>query len=183
MGRFKMKKILKSLSLSIVIAFSMSTTPMLSTFNNSNVSVVEAASKKVFKTFTVNSVYTSSKKITGKGAPGATVKAYVNGSLIGSSKVSSSGSYSIKISPKKKNTKITVKISKSGYATKSKKVTVKSNSSSNSSSKNYVYANGGKYTSKIYHKKPKAHNMEGAIKMTVSQAKSKGYRACKVCWR
>lgn len=62
MGRFKMKKILKSLSLSIVIAFSMSTTPMLSTFNNSNVSVVEAASKKVFKTFTVNSVYTSSKK-------------------------------------------------------------------------------------------------------------------------
>lgn len=46
MGRFKMKKILKSLSLSIVIAFSMSTTPMLSTFNNSNVSVVEAASKK-----------------------------------------------------------------------------------------------------------------------------------------
>ena len=52
-----------------------------------------------------------------------------------------------------------------------------------SSSSKYVYANGGSYTSNIYHKTATAHNMEGAIKMTVSQAKAKGYRACKRCWR
>ncbi len=182
-----MKKIFKSLILSFAIVFTMSIAPSLSTFNTGNFSVVEAASKKTFKTFTVNSVYSSSTKITGKGTKGATVRAYVNGKQIGKSTVSSSGTYSIKISKKKKNTKITVKISKSGYATKSKTVSVKSNSSSssnsNSTSSKYVYANGGKYTSKIYHKTAKAHKMEGAIKMTVSQAKSKGYRACKTCWR
>lgn len=180
-----MKKIFKSLILSFAIVFTMSIAPSLSTFNTGNISVVEAASKKTFKTFTVNSVYSSSTKITGKGTKGATVRAYVNGKQIGKSTVSSSGSYSIKISKKKKNTKITVKISKSGYTTKSKTVTVKgsSSSSSNSTSSKYVYANGGKYTSKIYHKTAKAHKMEGAIKMTVSQAKSKGYRACKTCWR
>ena len=177
-----MKKIFKSLSLSIVIAFTMSITPLLSSFDGSNVSFIEAASKQTFKTFTVNSVYSSSTKITGKGTKGASVKAYVNGTQIGKSSVSSSGTYSIKISKKKKNTKI---ISKSSYATKSKTITVKaspSSSSGSSSSSKYVYANGGKYTSNIYHKTPKAHNMEGAIKMTVSQAKAKGYRACKRCW-
>ena len=180
-----MKKIFKSISLSIVIAFTMSITPLLSSFDGSNVSFIEAASKQTFKTFTVNSVYSSSTKITGKGTKGASVKAYVNGTQIGKSSVSSSGTYSIKISKKKKNTKITIKIIKSGYATKSKTITVKaspSSSSGSSSSSKYVYANGGKYTSNIYHKTPKAHNMEGAIKMTVSQAKAKGYRACKKCW-
>ena len=92
-----------------------------------------------------------------------------------------------KISKKKKNTKITIKMSKNGYATKSKTVTVKASSSSSSnpssSSSKYVYANGGSYTSNIYHETATAHNMEGAIKMTVSQAKAKGYRACKRCWR
>ena len=179
-----MKKILKSLALSFVIVFTMSIAPVLNSFSTESISVVEAATKKTFKTFTVNSVYSSSTKITGKGTKGATVKAYVNGKQIGKSTVSSSGSYSIKISKKKKNTKITVKISKSGYTTKSKTITVKSSSSSSSnSSSKYVYANGGKSTSKIYHKTAKAHNMEGAIKMTESQAKSKGYRACKRCWR
>ena len=176
-----MKKIFKSLSLSIVMAFTMSITPLLSSFDGSDVSFIEAASKQTFKTFTVNSVYSSSTKITGKGTKGASVKAYVNGTQIGKSSVSSSGTYSIKIS---KN-KITIKIIKSGYATKSKTITVKaspSSSSGSSSSSKYVYANGGKYTSNIYHKTPKAHNMEGAIKMTVSQAKAKGYRACKRCW-
>lgn len=181
-----MKKIFKSLTLSIVIAFTMSIAPTLSAFNTENVSVVEAASKKTFKTFTVNSVYSSSTKITGKGTKGATVKAYVSGKQIGKATVSSSGSYSVKISKRKKNTKITVKISKSGYTTKSKTITVKASSSSSgssSSSSKYVYANGGTSTSKIYHKTSKAHNMEGAIKMTQSKAKSKGYRACKRCWR
>ena len=153
-----MKKIFKSLGLSIVIAFTMSITPILSTSTSSNINVIEAASKKTFKTFTVNSVYSSSTKITGKGTKCATV-----------------------------NTKITIKMSKSGYATKSKTVTVKASSSSSSnpssSSSKYVYANGGSYTSNIYHETATAHNMEGAIKMTVSQAKAKGYRACKRCWR
>lgn len=121
-----MKKIFKSLSLSIVMAFTMSITPLLSSFDGSDVSFIEAASKQTFKTFTVNSVYSSSTKVTGKASP--------------------------------------------------------SSSSGSSSSSKYVYANGGKYTSNIYHKTPKAHNMEGAIKMTVSQAKAKGYRACKRCW-
>ena len=181
-----MKKIFKSLTLSFVIAFAMSIAPTLGAFNTETMSVVEAASKKTFKTFTVNSVYNTSTKITGKGLKGATVKAYVSGKQIGKSTVSSSGTYSIKISKKKKNTKITIKISKSGYTTRSKTITVKvrpSSSSSNSSSSKYVYANGGRSTSKIYHKTSKAHNMEGAIKMTESKAKSKGYRACKRCWR
>ena len=162
-----MKKIFKSLTLSIVIAFSMTFAPSLSILNNENISVVEAATKKIFKTFTVNSVYNSSTKIRGKGA---TVRAYVGGKQVGKTKVSSSGTYSIKISKKKKNTKITVKI-------------ISYSSSSNSSSSKYVYVNGGKSTSKIYHKTAKAHNMEGAIKMTKSKAISKGYRACKRCWR
>ena len=179
-----MKKIFKSLTLSIVIAFSMTLAPSLSILNTENVSVIEAATKKTFKTFTVNSVYNSSTKISGKGTKGATIKAYVGSKQVGKSTVSSSGNYSIKISKKKKNTKITVKISKSNYTTKSKTITVKSSSSSSSSSSSkYVYANGGHSTSNIYHKTAKAHNMEGAIKMTESKAKSKGYRACKRCWR
>ena len=40
-----MKKIYKSLGLSIVIAFTMSITPILSTSNSSNINVIEAASK------------------------------------------------------------------------------------------------------------------------------------------
>lgn len=143
--------------------------PSLSILNNENISVVEAATKKTFETFTVNSVYNSSTKIRGKGTKGATVRAYVSGKQVGKTKVSSSGTYSIKISKKKKNTKITVNI-------------ISYSSSSNSSSSKYVYANGGKSTSKIYHKTAKAHNMEGA-KMTKSKAISKGYRACKRCWR
>lgn len=181
-----MKKIFKSLSLSIVIAFSMAIAPSLSTFNTNNMHIVEAAKKKTFKTFTVNSVYSSSTKITGKGTKGSTVRAYVSGKQIGKSTVSSSGAYSIKISKKKKNTKITVKISKSGYTTKSKTIIVKGSTSSSrpsSSSSKYVYANRGYSTSSIYHKTAKAHNMEGALKMKESQAKAKGYRACKRCWR
>ncbi|SFJ48138.1 hypothetical protein SAMN02910355_2684 [Terrisporobacter glycolicus] len=72
-----MKKIFKSLTLSIVIAFSMTFAPSLSILNNENISVVEAATKKTFETFTVNSVYNSSTKIRGKGTKGATIRAYV----------------------------------------------------------------------------------------------------------
>ena len=47
---------------------------------------------------------------------------------------------------------------------------------------NMVYANGGSSTSNKYHKTPTAHNMEGAIKMSESNAKAKGYVACKKCY-
>ena len=81
---------------------------------------------KVFKTFTVNSIKSTSKSISGKGLKGATVKAYVNGKQIGkTTKVSSSGNYKISISKQKKGKKITVKMSKSGYLTTEKSVVVK----------------------------------------------------------
>lgn len=144
----------------------------------------ESITKKVanakFSTFTVNSVKSSSTKISGKGLKGATVRAYVGSKQIGKSTVKSNNTYSIKIPKQKKGKKITVKISKSGYTTKSKSITVKS--SSTSSSSKYVYWNGGSSRSKIYHKTSKAHGMKGAVKMTEKTAKSKGYRACKSCW-
>lgn len=46
----------------------------------------------------------------------------------------------------------------------------------------YVYANGGSSSSNKYHKSPTSHGMKDAIQMTESQAKSKGYTACKVCF-
>jgi chromosome segregation ATPase len=45
-----------------------------------------------------------------------------------------------------------------------------------------VYANGGRSSSNKYHKSSNAHGMEGAIKMTETQAKNSGYVACKKCW-
>ena len=46
-----------------------------------------------------------------------------------------------------------------------------------------VYANGGSSSSNKYHKTATAHGMKGAIKMTESEAKKKGYVACKTCFR
>ena len=46
-----------------------------------------------------------------------------------------------------------------------------------------VYANGGSSSSNKYHKSATAHGMKGAIKMTESEAKKKGYVACKTCFR
>ncbi len=50
------------------------------------------------------------------------------------------------------------------------------------SSGNTVYANGGSSTSNKYHSSPTAHNMEGAIDMSESDAKAQGYVACKICY-
>ncbi|MBN9647408.1 thermonuclease family protein [Terrisporobacter glycolicus] len=65
--------------------------------------------------------------------------------------------------------------------------TILSNSSSsdNKSESNLneiVYANGGNSSSNKYHSFEHAHGMKGAIKMTKSQAKSKGYKACGLCY-
>ena len=78
-----------------------------------------------FSTFTANSVKKTSKTITGKGLKGATVKAYVNGKQIGkTATVDSKGNYSVSIPIQKSGTKIVVKMSKSGYTTTEKTITV-----------------------------------------------------------
>ena len=73
---------------------------------------------KEFRTFTVNTIRNTSTSITGKGLPGAYVKAYVNGKQIGSTvKVKSDGTYKISIPKQKSKTGVIVKMKKSGYET------------------------------------------------------------------
>ena len=80
----------------------------------------------VFTTFTVNSIESKSTSISGKGVKGSTVRAYVNGKQIGKmSTVASNGTYKITIPKQKSGRKVTVKISKSGYVTSEKTITVK----------------------------------------------------------
>lgn len=57
-----------------------------------------------------------------------------------------------------------------------------STGTSGSTSSKYVYCNGGSSSSNKYHKSDTAHGMKGAIKMTESNAKKKGYVACKTCY-
>ena len=62
----------------------------------------------------------------GKGVKGATIKAYVNGKQIGkSATVNSDGSFTLTIPKQKGGTEVVVKMSKSGYETKTKKLVVK----------------------------------------------------------
>lgn len=56
------------------------------------------------------------------------------------------------------------------------------NQSVESSSGEVVYANGGSSKSNKYHSSPTAHNMEGAIEMSKSQAESSGYVPCGKCY-
>ncbi|WP_250673802.1 S-layer homology domain-containing protein [Paraclostridium ghonii] len=46
-----------------------------------------------------------------------------------------------------------------------------------------VYANGGSSSSNKYHKSSNAHGMKGAIPMSESQARSKGYIPCGSCFK
>ena len=80
---------------------------------------------KYFNTFIVNQVKSTSTYVTGKGKSGATVAAYVGSKKIGSSTVKSDGTYSIKIPKQSSGTKVKVKMSKSGYMTEDKTITVK----------------------------------------------------------
>lgn len=50
------------------------------------------------------------------------------------------------------------------------------------SSGEVVYANGGSSKSNKYHSSPTAHNMEGAIEMSKSQAEASGYVPCGRCY-
>lgn len=55
-------------------------------------------------------------------------------------------------------------------------------SSNKTSSSSTVYANGGSSSSNKYHSTSNAHNMKGALKMSESEAKSKGYVPCGTCY-
>lgn len=78
------------------------------------------------KALTANSIKSSSTKISGKGQPRATIRVYVNEKQIGkSAKVSKNGTYSISIPKQKKNTKITIKMSKTATASVEKDIVVK----------------------------------------------------------
>lgn len=69
-----------------------------------------------FRTFTVNSVKSTSNVIIGKGNKGATVQAYVGTKLISkTAKVDSKGNYKLTISRQKPGVVVTVKMTQSGY--------------------------------------------------------------------
>lgn len=178
-----MKKKLQSIVLAFMMALTVAVAPVGGVITgNGNVAVIEAASQKTIKTFTINSLYNSYRKVTGKGLRGAKVKAYSQGRLIGSATVRSNSTYSISIPKQPAGRTVTVKISKSGYKTRSKSVTVKKDRTSGVSTK-YVYVNGGKF--KIENISIKLHMLiigRLLIKMTEKQAKARGYRACKRCW-
>ena len=57
-----------------------------------------------------------------------------------------------------------------------------SDNTNQSKSNKIVYANGGNSSSNKYHSSENAHGMKGAIKMTESEAKSKGYEPCGLCY-
>lgn len=69
-----------------------------------------------FRTFTVNSVKSTSNVIIGKGNKGATVQAYVGTKLVSkTTKVDSKGNYKLTISRQKPGVVVTVKMTQSGY--------------------------------------------------------------------
>ena len=111
----------------------------------SKLKVVDVEYKEI-RTFTVNNIKTTSTTVTGKGLNGATVKAYVNGKQIGKSVTVKNGSYKITIPKQKIGTKVKVKISKTGYESRTKTVTVKkaftSNLTINSVKKTSTYVTG-----------------------------------------
>jgi len=111
----------------------------------SKLKVVDVEYKEII-TFTVNNIKTTSTTVTGKGLNGATVKAYVNGKQIGKSATVKNGSYKITIPKQKIGTKVKVKISKTGYESRTKTVTVKkaftSNLTINSVKKTSTYVTG-----------------------------------------
>lgn len=99
-------------------------------------------------------------------------------------KVSNSSSSNKVSSSNNSNSSSSNKVSSSNNSSNSSSSNkVSSSNNSNTTSKEgYVYANGGSSKSNKYHKSASVHNMEGAIKMTKSEAESKGYVACKKCY-
>ncbi len=81
---------------------------------------------KVFSKFTINTVKTTSTYVSGYGEKGATVRAYIDGNQVGSSVKSSSntGYYKITIPKQKAGKVITIKMSKTGFASEEKETKV-----------------------------------------------------------
>ena len=46
-----------------------------------------------------------------------------------------------------------------------------------------VYVNGGSSSSNKYHATPDAHGMDGAIPMSIQEAKAQGYEPCSKCFK
>ena len=81
---------------------------------------------KQFGSLTCNNIYKTSTSISGTGTKNATIKVYVNKKQVGKqTTVNSKGKYKVFIPKQKKNTVITIQMSKSGYVTKSINRTVK----------------------------------------------------------
>ncbi len=79
----------------------------------------------VFKTFTINSIDNTQTALTGVGLYGAKVQAYVNGKALGvSALVNSKGAFKLTIPKQKAGTKISIRMTKSGYATIEKSTNV-----------------------------------------------------------
>ena len=90
----------------------------------------KTATKTVLKRFssslTASTIYSTTTKVNGAGSKGATIRAYVDGKQIGSSTtVKSTGKYTLTIPKQKKGKVVTIKMSKTGYVSKSITRTVK----------------------------------------------------------
>ena len=104
---------------------------------------------------------------------------YQSGESTSSSSSSSSSNSTTSSSSSSSSSNSTTSSSSSSSSSSS---TTSGGSSASSGSGHMVYANGGSSTSNKYHSSPTAHNMEGAIQMTQSEAEAKGYVACKRCY-
>ena len=92
---------------------------------NTVIKEIKVTVNNVFTNFTVSNIDNKTTIIKGKGISGATVKVYVGTKQIGNTvTVNTSGNYSITIPAQSANTKITVQISKSGYETAKKTISV-----------------------------------------------------------
>lgn len=95
------------------------------TYGNVVTKEIKVTVGKALASFTVNNINNKSTLITGNGVSGATVKAYVGTKQIGSTvTVNSAGKYSITIPAQSAKTKVTVKMTKNGYAPAEKSITV-----------------------------------------------------------
>lgn len=78
-----------------------------------------------FKKFSVSSIKANATELKGKGVEGATIIATVGNEVIGTTRVESDGTFTLNIKSQSKGTKISVEISKTGFITKTKSITVK----------------------------------------------------------
>ncbi|MGL4914369.1 MAG: glucosaminidase domain-containing protein [Romboutsia sp.] len=95
--------------------------------NSSNIELINKENKNVrnFKKFNLQELDNKSTEIKGTGEEGSTVKAYVDGVQIGKTiTISDEEIFNINIPNQKRNTEVVVKISKEGYDSTSKSISV-----------------------------------------------------------